>query len=49
MTDRAETWVAGLVTAREHKHPENLSDLLVRLARTTDSKVTIRDIAIALL
>jgi hypothetical protein len=48
MTDRAETWVAGLVTAREHKHPENLSDLLVRLARTTDRKVTIRDIAIAL-
>jgi len=48
MTDRAETWVAGLVTAREHHHPENLSDLLVRLARTTDRKVTIRDIAIAL-
>ena len=48
MTDRAETWVAGLVTAREHKHPENLSDLLVRLARTNDRKVTIRDIAIAL-
>ena len=48
MTDRAETWVAGLVTAREHKQPENLSDLLVRLARTTDRKVTIRDIAIAL-
>lgn len=48
MTERAETWVAGLVTAREHKHPENLSDLLVRLARTTDRKVTIRDIAIAL-
>ena len=48
MTDRAETWVAGLATAREHKNPENLSDLLVRLARTTDRKVTIRDIAIAL-
>ncbi|MCJ8239088.1 exopolysaccharide biosynthesis protein [Peteryoungia algae] len=48
MTDRAETWVAGLVTAREHHQPENLSDLLVRLARTTDRKVTIRDIAIAL-
>ncbi len=48
MTDRAETWVAGLATAREDKHPENLSDLLVRLARTTDRKVTIRDIAIAL-
>lgn len=48
MTDRADTWVAGLVTTREHKHPENLSDLLVRLARTTERKVTIRDIAIAL-
>ncbi|ODS57254.1 MAG: exopolysaccharide biosynthesis protein exod [Agrobacterium sp. SCN 61-19] len=48
MTDRAETWVAGLATAREHNAPENLSDLLVRLARTTDRKVTIRDIAIAL-
>ncbi len=48
MTDRAETWVAGLATTREHHHPENLSDLLVRLARTTDRKVTIRDIAIAL-
>ncbi|MFN3833498.1 MAG: exopolysaccharide biosynthesis protein [Allorhizobium sp.] len=48
MTDRAETWVAGLATARQHKQPENLSDLLVRLARTTDRKVTIRDIAIAL-
>lgn len=48
MTDRAETWVAGLATPREDKHPENLSDLLVRLARTTDRKVTIRDIAIAL-
>jgi len=48
MTDRAETWVAGLATAREHNAPENLSDLLVRLARTTDRKVTIRVIAIAL-
>ncbi|PYB75095.1 exopolysaccharide biosynthesis protein [Rhizobium wuzhouense] len=48
MTDRAETWVAGLATARDHYQPENLSDLLVRLARTRDRKVTIRDIAIAL-
>ncbi|KPF43721.1 exopolysaccharide biosynthesis protein [Rhizobium sp. G187] len=48
MTDRAETWGATIATATERQTPENLSDLLVRLARTRDRKVTIRDIAIAL-
>ncbi|TPP11155.1 exopolysaccharide biosynthesis protein [Rhizobium glycinendophyticum] len=48
MTDGAETWSAKIAATTERQTTENLSDLLVRLARTTDRKVTIRDIAIAL-
>lgn len=48
MTDGAQTWVMGRDTATEQSNPEPLSDILVRLARTRDRKVTIRDIAIAL-
>jgi hypothetical protein len=48
MTDRAETWDATIAATGERQTPENLSDLLVRLSRTRDRKVTIRDIAIAL-
>lgn len=48
MTDGAETWDATSAATAERQTTENLSDLLVRLSRTRDRKVTIRDIAIAL-
>ena len=50
MTDRVDTHIAGIsgATVAVAAHPENLSDLLARLARSRDGKVTIRDIAIAL-
>lgn len=48
MTNRAAASASDFTHAGERHQPEHLSDLLVRLARTTDRKVTIRDIAIAL-
>jgi hypothetical protein len=50
MTDRVDIHNAGFAgtAAAIATHPENLSDLLARLARSRNGKVTIRDIAIAL-
>lgn len=48
MTNRVATLDSSFDKSDEALAPEHLSDLLVRLSRTSASKITIRDIAVAL-